>query len=77
VKGNSNANTGKEQQMKQIKVFKSKEFPKKIVIKLPYSTVYLKKIRQIDTRFWHGKQKVWTIPDNDETIKQFKDLFSN
>ena len=57
----------------------SRELPVYVVNRIPcfQHVDKVNKIRQIKGRKWNPKNKYWSIPENEETIRQFKDLFSN
>jgi len=59
----------------KIKISKTKK--NQLVVMFPYSIEKVNKIKQIKGRKWNPKNKYWSISENEETIRQFKDLFSN
>ncbi len=46
-----------------------------IKISFPYNHEFINRIKTIKGRKWHPEEKCWTVPNNNETIKQILKLF--
>jgi len=46
------------------------------LVKLPYSTTRVRKIKRLNNRFWDSKNKVWIVPYSKENLVKIKNLFT-
>ena len=48
----------------------------RLIVRVPYSTEHLAKIKTIAGRRWHQQEKCWTVPQTNEAVTQLLALFA-
>ncbi len=48
----------------------------RLIVHLPYSRERVAKIKTVDSRRWHAKEKYWSVPHNDVIFHQLLTLFA-
>jgi integrase len=49
----------------------------RLIVRLPYTPERVAKIKTVDGRRWHGPEKYWSIPHEEDSIARLKSLFTN
>lgn len=49
---------------------------RKLIVEFPYSPERVEKIRTIPGRWWHAKEKYWTVPHTDGMVEWLRALFA-
>ena len=49
----------------------------RMLVRFPFSKVFLDKIRMIDGREWHPEIRCWSIPTSAKNLKLLSDIFSS